>query len=150
MHVCALHNKTHTGYNQRTERNARQVHVTNLIVMIIRISRRENCVESLRSTTEPWNEHDAHDKEDARRQHVAGALHQLQFPAQKCRTEKKVPARDQFLRDLVHGCRIATDLADTNCTSQLRATPRCDFSRIAAGETIFFVTCVGTTTVVRL
>ena len=75
---------------------------------------------------------------------------QTEFPAQKCRTEKKVPARGHFVRDLVHGCRIATDLADTTCTSQLRATPRCDFSRIAAGETIFFVPCVGTTTVVRL
>ena len=65
-----------------------------------------------------------------------------EFPAQKCRTEKKVPARDHSYAIWLHGCRIATDLADTTCTSQLRATPRCDFSRIAAGETIFFVKLV--------
>jgi len=69
-----------------------------------------------------------------------------QFPAQKCRTEKKVPHEAVLLCNSVHGCRIATDLADTTCTSQLRATPRCDFSRIAAGKTIFFVPCAGTTT----
>ena len=37
----------------------------------------------------------------------------------------------------MHGCRIPTDLADTTCAPQERATPRCDFSRIAAGKTIF-------------
>ena len=60
-----------------------------------------------------------------------------EFPAQKCRTEKKVLARDQEPSYLVHGCRIPPDLTDTTCASQERATPRCDFSRIAAGKTIF-------------
>ena len=77
---------------------------------------------------------------------IAGSLYiykpEVEFPAQKCRTEKKVPARDHSHAIWLHGCRIATDLADTTCTSQLRATPRCDFSRIAAGETIFFVKLV--------
>jgi len=61
----------------------------------------------------------------------------VEFPAQKCWTERKVRHEAVSLSDSVHGCRIPTDLADTTCASQERATPRCDFSRIAAGKTIF-------------
>jgi len=50
----------------------------------------------------------------------------------------------------VHGCRIPTDLADTTCASQERATPRCDFSRIAAGKTIFLYLVLARQLIVRL
>ena len=57
------------------------------------------------------------------------------FPRKNAELKEKFCTR--LIRDSVHGCCIPTDLADTTCTSQERATPRCDFSRIAAGKTIF-------------
>ena len=59
------------------------------------------------------------------------------FPAQKYWLEKKVPHETGLLSEKVHGCRILPELANIRCASQERANPRCDFSQIAAGKTIF-------------
>ena len=60
-----------------------------------------------------------------------------EFPAQKCSSIKKVPHKTGSLSEKVHGCRILPYLTNIRCASQERATQRCDFSRIAAGKTIF-------------
>jgi len=62
---------------------------------------------------------------------------QKQFPAQKCSSIKNVPHETGSLSEKVHGCRILPGLANIRCASQERATQPCDFSRIAAGKTIF-------------
>ena len=69
--------------------------------------------------------------------HMIHAQYINEFPAQKCSSIKNVLHQTDSPSDSVHGCRIPPDLADTTCASQERATPRCDFSRIAAGKTIF-------------
>ena len=60
-----------------------------------------------------------------------------EFPAQKCRSIKKRSHETGSRSEKVHGCRILPYLANNRCASQERATQRCDFSRIAAGKTIF-------------
>ena len=61
----------------------------------------------------------------------------IEFPAQNGNSLKNVRTRFDSLDDRTHGCRILPYPADTKCASQERATPRCDFSRIAARKTIF-------------
>ena len=59
-----------------------------------------------------------------------------EFPAQKCRSIKKVRHKFRKRRDLKHGCRIPSELADITCASQGRTTLRSDLPQIAARKTI--------------
>jgi len=59
------------------------------------------------------------------------------FPRKNGDLKKKFSHETGSLSKKVHGCRILPELLNITCASQERATPRCDFSRIAAGQTIF-------------
>ena len=61
----------------------------------------------------------------------------MSFPAQNGECSENVRDKSHSLDDREHGCRILPELANITCALQERATPRCDFSRIAAGKTIF-------------
>ena len=60
-----------------------------------------------------------------------------EFPAQNGEHKKNVRTRSNSLDDRTHSYLILPEPAGTTCASQDRATQRCDFSRIAAGKTIF-------------
>jgi len=60
-----------------------------------------------------------------------------EFPAQNGECSKNVRSRSDSLDDQRHGYPIVSQPEGTECASQRRAICRCDFSRIAAGKTIF-------------
>jgi len=62
---------------------------------------------------------------------------QIEFPAQNGECFKNFRTRIQSLSERKHGCLILPRLEDTECASYERATQHRDFSRIAAGKTIF-------------
>jgi len=59
------------------------------------------------------------------------------FPRKNAERSTNCSHETGSLSEKVHGSRILTYLANIRCASQERATQRCDFSRIAAGKTIF-------------
>jgi len=66
------------------------------------------------------------------------SINSYSFPRKNAVRLKKNLHETGSLSEKVHGCRILPLLTNTKCASQERATQRCDFSRIAAGKTIFW------------